>query len=481
MQNSRRVRGQQFFSAFFRLDIFDFVEQNIHWLRWVIVGGVFLIAIAIGFLASHFKPSYIALASFFPLLALVGIAFLRKFELFPVIILGNALFVPITFPTGTGSRLAMSMLIVVVFFGLWVLRSFTTDKRFTIKPSPVNFPLLAFFGVVAFSVFWSILFRDPMVFVPDTFVIVQIASALVMIFLPITLLMVGNFIESTRQLKIMAWMMIAAGVVGFIKDYTGLPLPVDIRGMFALWVIGLAFGFAIFIKHMHWTLRAFLFILVAVWIWWNFGINISWVAGWLPALVALAILTWIHSKKLSMLMLAFVLALFLLNSDYYLGKVLQNETQESGFTRLAAWKANWSVTREHLIFGTGPAGYAVYYMTYFPTDAMATHSNYIDLVAQTGIVGTVFCLWFFGSLVRIGIRLSKRLRGRGDFAEALANVSLAGTIACIIIMAFGDWLFPFAYTQTIEGFNYAVYNWLFMGAILVLDRLYPPTMEGISG
>jgi hypothetical protein len=30
---------------------------------------------------------------------------------------------------------------------------------------------------------------------------------------------------------------------------------------------------------------------------------------------------------------------------------------------------------------------------------------------------------------------------------------------------------PFAYTQTIAGFDYAVYNWLFMGAIVVLERL----------
>lgn len=172
-----------------------------------------------------------------------------------------------------------------------------------------------------------------------------------------------------------------------------------------------------------------------------------------------------------MLILAVVI---LSHKDYYLGKVLQNETQESGFTRLAAWKANWGITKDHLIFGTGPAGYAVYYMTYFPTEAMATHSNYIDLVAQTGIVGTIFYLWLFVSLVLVGYRLSMRLKGRGDFVEAMANISLSGTGACIVIMAFGDWLLPFAYTQTIVGFNYAVYNWIFMGVILVLDHMFPP-------
>jgi hypothetical protein len=38
-------------------------------------------------------------------------------------------------------------------------------------------------------------------------------------------------------------------------------------------------------------------------------------------------------------------------------------------------------------------------------------------------------------------------------------------------MAFGDWMLPFAYTQTIAGFDYTVYSWLFIGALLALDQM----------
>jgi hypothetical protein len=38
-------------------------------------------------------------------------------------------------------------------------------------------------------------------------------------------------------------------------------------------------------------------------------------------------------------------------------------------------------------------------------------------------------------------------------------------------MGFGDWLLPFAYTQTISGYSYTVYSWLFMGTILALDAI----------
>ena len=110
-------------------------------------------------------------------------------------------------------------------------------------------------------------------------------------------------------------------------------------------------------------------------------------------------------------------------------------------------------------------------MSYFPTTAMASHSNYIDLFAQTGIVGLGFILWFFGALVWRGYRLCLRLRGQGGFEEALANAAFAGALGCVAAMALGDWLIPFAYTNTIAGFDYIVYSWLFLGAIPVLDLM----------
>jgi O-antigen ligase len=456
-----------------RLNFYDFLQQNIRWMKWVIVLVVFLVTIGIGFLASNFEPVYVAAGAWGLLVGLVGLMFIRNFDVFPIFILGVAIFVPVTLPTGTGSRLAISMVVEVLLLGLWVLKSMTVDRRFSIKPSPINLPLAGFFGSVILSVLWSILFRDPFVFVPDTFIIVQIASAIVMILLPVAMLMVGNFIETTKPLVILAVMMLVAGALGLVKYLLNLPLPVDTRGLFSLWVIGLAVGLAIFIRNMHWGVRLLLLLLAGGWIYWSFILNIYWLAGWLPPMVAIGILSWMRSKKMSLVFLVFLVTIIIINKDYYLGKVLQNETQESGYTRLAAWEANWRITRDHLLLGTGPAGYAVYYMTYFPTDAMATHSNYLDTLAQIGILGTIFFFWLFGTLGWMGIRLCLRLKGRGDFVEAMANVSLAGTGACIIIMAFGDWLFPFAYNQTIVGFNYAVYNWIFMGVILTLDRLFP--------
>jgi hypothetical protein len=38
-------------------------------------------------------------------------------------------------------------------------------------------------------------------------------------------------------------------------------------------------------------------------------------------------------------------------------------------------------------------------------------------------------------------------------------------------MFLGDWVIPFAYNQTIAGYNYTGYNWLFIGLALALGYM----------
>jgi len=156
-----------------------------------------------------------------------------------------------------------------------------------------------------------------------------------------------------------------------------------------------------------------------------------------------------------------------------LGVMIPAETEESGNSRLWAWEHNWRVTGKHFLFGTGPAGYAAYYMSYFPTEALATHNNYIDIISQTGIVGLFFCLWFFGTLGWTGYKLCMHLKTTHDFSAGFAAATLAGWAGCVVSMALGDWLFPFVYTQTISGFDYAVYSWVLLGGMVALSNIYP--------
>jgi O-antigen ligase len=119
----------------------------------------------------------------------------------------------------------------------------------------------------------------------------------------------------------------------------------------------------------------------------------------------------------------------------------------------------------------GPAGYAVYYMTYNPNDARSTHNNYFDVLAQTGIIGFGVFIWLMGTYVITGNRLRRVLAKRRNFEEAFAVATLAGCFGVLTAMMLGDWVLPFAYNQTISGFDNACFTWIFLGGMISLHQI----------
>jgi O-antigen ligase/polysaccharide polymerase Wzy-like membrane protein len=442
-----------------------------------IVGG----ASAVGYLVTQVNPLLFAAALIVPL-GVVALA--RRIELGLVAMLMSAIFVRFRLPTGTASEIVISLLLCGGIVVLWVVHMLVEDKRLSLKPSPVNAPLLGFIVTVVISLIWGRAFRDVLVHDSGS-PFVAVAAAAVMILLPISLLLVANLIQDVRWLRIMVWSWLAAGLVSLVVSlaisfgigptrllyqaaYANGVVWINTLGLFSMWYVSLALSLALFHKRLHWFVRAGLLVYVAGWVLWGFGLRMSWLSGWAPVFVAAAVVVFLRSKKLFVLLLV---VMVVGAGGYYWRTSFETEVSESGSTRLAAYAVNWRITGKHVLFGTGPAGYASYYMSYFPTEGTATHSNYLDVLAQTGVVGSFFILWFFGAQAWGGYALWRKLKGRGEFAESLSVAVLAGTVGGFLAMGLGDWLFPFAYTQGIVGFDGAVINWMFMGTLWSLYRI----------
>lgn len=466
MENNQ-LSGRKQLSAW---QSFKMTGIPLKWWRIIIPVGVVLAVIFLGAAAALVNPLFIVgLMAIIPFIGFCEFA-LRRIEIGLLAIFIAAAFIPLSFSTGTQSRLVFSLLVAIVVFGLWLLRAIGIERRIHLIDFPGVKPLYLFMAMALFTLIWSNLLRDPVVEVWGSFPVVQIAQTIVLFILPAVLLLVANYLKTLFIIKIMVILTIVVGVVGTITNYLETTSLVNSNGLFMMWFMNLIISIVLFAKGLKLFIKILL--LGAAFAWFNFafGHNIEWLAGWVPALIVISVLCFLRSWRWFLAFLL-VITIFVGANLEYLQSVYALENAMSGQTRLAAWEANWRVTGQHWLFGTGPAGYAVYYMHYFPLEAMATHNNYLDLLAQMGIVGLAAFLFFLFQFIRFGWRIVHQLRGRGDLSEIIGQFAFAGTIGCAIMMAFGDWVFPFAYTQTIAGFDYAVYNMLFMGMLPAVARM----------
>jgi len=371
-------------------------------------------------------------------------------------------------PTGTKSEIVMSLALTALLVAIWLSKMLVQEKRLRLRPSPINVPLLGFAVTSVISFFWSNALRDVLVVVWGTWLFVQLGGLAVMALLPGAMLLAANVINDSKWLKWLTWAFIVVGAVSFVGSRARLPVGfLQVRPLFPTWVMSLAYAQVLFNRRLSWPVRVLLLSLAVGWFHECFVNQMRWLSGWIPAVASLAVISVLKSKHILILLVIAVIAFGAINADTLIAR-FEQERFASGETRLDAWLHNWRVTGQHWLFGVGPAGYAVYYMSYFPLEAMATHSTYIDILSQTGIVGLAFFLWLFAALALSGWRLVRRLKGAANFEEAFSVAALGGLMAAITAMALGDWIVPFVYTQTIAGFDYAVYTWILLGGMMSL-------------
>jgi O-antigen ligase len=452
------------------------VQTGAHLLGPLVIVFSLLLSLGLGFLiVGGIFDEIMLLAALIAPIGILILYKLGKYEYGIVLIIISAGIIRFHIPVTQWSVIVTSLIVSLGIVGVWIMQMVIHDKKIQLKASPINKPVLSFIAVNIISYIWGIVFRDPLVVTWNSFPIVQLAALTVNILLPILTLLVSNKLLEVKWLKWITGFIIAFGTGAVILRLLKIYIPdswliaIHDGGLFSAWVCVLAYGMALFNEKLSWLIRVFLLALVGAWVYYSFVLATSWISGWLPTAIACAVITFLRSKRLFICATIIGSIYFLVNFNFYWENIVMAEEEEgSGTGRIGLWERNLNHIVKHPFFGMGPAGYAVYNMSYHPDDARSTHNNYFDIAAQMGLIGLGVFLWMFIGFIRTGNKIRRRLLGDRDFEEAFVNASIGGIIGALVAMMLGDWVLPFAYNQGIAGFDNALYTWVFIGCMVSL-------------
>jgi O-antigen ligase len=266
-------------------------------------------------------------------------------------------------------------------------------------------------------------------------------------------------------------------VSSLIPDLRHLVAPLVPQGalgsLFWTWLIALAFAQAAVNTRLHPGWRLALAGLVAGAIWVALFREREWASGWLPGCIAILAVVALRRPILTALLAVSVSVIAVLNLESLVHFFWTTEQQYSFMTRMEAARVLSQVISVNPLLGLGPANY-YYYTPLYPIlgwyVSFSSHNNYIDVLAQTGILGLVSFLWFLVELARTALRLRRKVPEGFQLAYVYGTIGgLAGTLCAA---ALADWFLPFVYNVGLKGFAASILGWVFLGGLVALEQHY---------
>jgi len=439
-------------------------------IRTAIILGVLLIAIAVAFISS--KTISLLLVGFLLGIGVVLI-FLQHPSLGVAAIIPASFIIPIEIGVSSGSSLNAPMLLIILMTGLWVVDMVIIKRQIRFNSSRTFLPLAVLIVIVLLSFingqlpWFAFASRAP--------ITAQIGGVALFVLSASVFLVAAHQIKSVVWLKGMTWVYLGLGSLFFlmqilpgVKSYSFRIYSYgSLTSLFWTWMVALSFGQALYNKKLLPWQRVGLIFLSIVTIYFAYTLIDGWKSGWVPAIVAMGTLIILRSPKTAMIIIigaiiaAPILLITLISTDQY-----------SYETRLEAWLLIGQIVKVSPILGLGPANY-YWYTPLFPIRGYAvqfnSHNQFVDLVAQIGLLGLTAFTWIMYEIGNLGLRLRKS--APEGFAKAYAFSALGGLAGMITAAMLGDWVLPFIYNVGFTGFRSSLFGWLFLGGLVALENM----------
>ncbi len=385
-----------------------------------------------------------------------------------------ALTVPFAIGTGTQTSINIAILLVAFLAGLWLFDNLIRGRRLGIRFSR---PVWALLGLAVAVLLAFLVGQMPWFPISGAPMRAQVGGLAVFLLSIAAFLLAAHQIPDVRWLQWLTWLFLGLGgvflagrIIPGASGLTKLFPPGATGSLFWVWLVALAFSQALFNKQLSFFGRVALWALVLATFYVGLGSGRSWASGWLPPLVALAGVLFIAAPRWGVTTFALGGFVGLWKLQSLTNIILATNNQYSYITRLAAWRILlFDIVKLNPILGLGPANY-YWYTALFPIMGwyvvFNSHNQYMDLLAQTGVMGLFFYLWFFWEMLRLAWRM--RNRTEEGFARAYVYGVFGGMLGTLAAGMLGDWVLPFVYNIGLAGFRASVMGWVFMGALLAI-------------
>lgn len=402
-----------------------------------------------------------------------------------VLLILGSLIAPVAIPTGTKTALNFTVLALPVLVALWVLTAAYRRDWIVLSLRPVP-PLLA---LVAAALLSFAAVNQPWVYVaPLAPLRAQLGGLSVFVLSAALFIMAADELQNVRWLQVLSGVFLFMGgayIIGRLTPSVGervLPFFQDgatAGSLFWTWLAALACGQAAFNRHLNVLVRVALGALVLATLYVGLMQARDWVSGWLPPLVAVVTTLCVGAPRLGAALTVVAGGVGTIYVPRVIAFVLTADNQYSLTTRLAAWRVLAKIVQASPALGFGPANY--YHVTpLFPILGwyvhFSSHNTYVDLLAQTGLIGLGCFTWFVWEVARTGWELRRRFPS--GFAHAYVIGALGGLGGTLAAGMLCDWVLPFVYNITLEGLRASILGWLFLGGLLALQRTATVASQG---
>jgi hypothetical protein len=394
-----------------------------------------------------------------------------------------ALLIPFGLGTSTQTDLNIVILLLPVLIGLWFLDMLVIQRSITLRPMGVVLPLLLLCLVALLAFLMGQLpWFDALPKAPFR---AQLGGLVLFWLSAGAFLLVAHQIRDIRWLKWLTWIFIALGglyILGRLIPVYGSAItnlfPHGATGsLFWIWLVALFLSQAIFNKKLDHRLRVLLVLLVIGAFYVSLFQTRAWASGWLPPAVAVLTILILWKPRLGIVTTLICVGFFLLNYQNFIASVLSLE-EYSYITRLAAGEIVIDLIKVNPILGLGPANYYFYtplypLMGYFVK--FNSHNQYLDIIAQTGLLGFACFSWFILAIGKLGLSLRKT--ATEGFARAYVIGALGGLAGTLAAGMLADWIIPFVYNIGFTGFRASVLGWIFLGGMVALGQIINDSSE----